>query len=369
MTPAMTPGTAEETRSAQTAQASQGWAVLDAANQANRLVDLQARWRWLARRWAFALLGLGVGLLVGWLLVLDTLGEYERAVQSLNNMKQQIASQTPPHALRQAVPPEALTRLPVVGQQMATWLALQQVLSMHQVRVLSLRPLDDRRTAALPNQAVAVRLQARFSDWAAAWSSLSQAGPVWSVERIRITSMAAGDAQEIDAVLRLWMREGTAASESATSWVSAATVTHAPGWDVAVFASPQKPQPLSQQGDASGDHPRPVSKSMSTQVDEPAAPLAEGPADLAGPAAAASPRAFVSAPERMPFAPWRLLGIWAHEGQNQAFLASDTHWFGARAGQVISQQGHHLLAVTSGQVVWRDPQGRLHTLTLESRAP
>ena len=322
-----------------------------------------ARWRWLARRWGFALAGLGLGLVCGWGVFQDPLHDYRHALQAVHELQQQVAAQPRPRAVAKPVQPEALTRLPVLGQQAATWLALQQVLTLHRVSVLSLRPLQDLRAAPLPNQGVALRLQARFGDWVAAWSSLNQAGPVWSIERIRITPMAAGDALEIDAVLRVWMREDTERSE-ALPWVQAAMEQPLQGENVAVFASPQgaglADATVQWRPAQEGDDGR------VTQRKSEASPVV--PQAFSDPVEKGS-LAFASAPERLPFSPWRLLGIWEHAGQTQAFLASDTHWFRGSAGQSISQEGHRLETVATDRVVWRDPQGQRKTLTLESRTP
>jgi hypothetical protein len=329
----------------------------------------QARWRWLVRRWVFALAGLGVGLSLGWgwMVSLDILSGYRKAVQALQDVQQQLAAQPQNRAAAAPVQPEALTRLPVLGQQAGTWLALKQVLALHRVSVLSLRPLQDLRSASLPNQAVALRLQARFGDWVAAWSGLNQAGPVWSIERIRMSPMAVGGALEIDVVLRVWMREGPERREVETAWVQAASVHPSRGLDVAVFASPQ----ATDQGGVLGDEllVRPLIRPMNGQPNKASAAAIRGAHASEGVPSASLSLVFAPEPERMPFAPWRLLGIWEQAGLSQAFLASDTHWFRVRAGQTISQQGHRLETVAADRVVWRDPQGHLSTLTLESRTP
>jgi hypothetical protein len=348
----------------------------DELARASWRVRWAARWRWLFRRWVFALTGLGVGLTGGWWLLLDRLHDYGHALQALQDVQQQLMALPQPRAVAAPVQPEALARLPVLGQQAATWLALQQVLALHRVSVLSLRPLQDLRTAPLPHQGVALRLQARFGDWVAAWLSLNHAGPVWAIERIRITPMAAGDALEIEAVLRVWMREGPEHNPAEAAWVQAARAQPSQGVGVAVFASPEVKERTSQtarMGEAreEGDERvSPQSPGFKPVLREKSSAQADGaPTALARERPPAGPLVFAPAPEHMPFAPWRLLGIWEHAGMAQAFLASGTHWFRVSAGQPISLEGHRLEAVAADRVVWRDPQGQLNTLTLESRTP
>jgi hypothetical protein len=333
----------------------------------------QARWRWWVRRWVFALAGLGVGLGGGWMVSLDSLQGYQQAVQALQDVQKQLAAQPQPKAAAAPVQPESLARLPVVGQQASTWLALKQVLALHRVSVLSLRPLPDLRSASLPNQTVALRLQARFGDWVAAWSGLNQAGPVWSIERIRISPMAAGDALEIDVVLRVWMREGPEHREAEAAWVQTASIQASRGVDVAVFASRHAIAQAGQvfQGGVWGDESlvKPVARPLHAKPIEASAAAIRATNVSQGVPSVSMSLVFAPEPEHMPFAPWRLLGVWEQAGLLQAFLASGTHWFRVSAGQTISQEGHRLEAVAADRVVWRDPQGHLSTLTLESRTP
>jgi pimeloyl-ACP methyl ester carboxylesterase len=50
--------------------------------------------------------------------------------------------------------------------------------------------------SAWPSQAVALRLQARFDDWVAVWAAMNARGPVWGIERLRITPQGGEVAME-----------------------------------------------------------------------------------------------------------------------------------------------------------------------------
>jgi hypothetical protein len=170
------------------------------------------RWRWLARRWAFALVGFGLGLLgvgSGQLQVLDALWESEAQVEDLRAqlLAQQNQASHGPGAHTElnapAGPPPVMAWWPVQGTQSAVWPQLERLFAQHGVRLLSLRPESASPMGAWPSQAVALRLQARFDDWVAVWAAMNSRGPVWGIERLRITPQ--GGEVAIEAVLRLWL--------------------------------------------------------------------------------------------------------------------------------------------------------------------
>ena len=334
------------------------------------------RWRWLARRWAFALVGFGLGLLgvgSGQLQALEALWESEAQVQDLRAQllaQQKQASNGPgAHTNLNAPtgPPQVMARWPVQGTQSAVWSQLERFFAQHGVRLLSLRPEPASLTGAWPSQAVALRLQARFDDWVAVWAAMNTNGPIWGIERLRITPQGGGVA--IEAVLRLWLS-------------SAATSTPGGGGALALGELFPGPAPVGLRSRAGG--PVFVTTPLPVVVSSVAAPnfkeedlLSKQPG--AGVPSRTTPqesRASVLQTELLspdptdwPLEQVRLAGIWQHAHDAQLILMAGPHWVRARVGQRIGTQGHVVQSIHAREVHLRAAQGPMQVIGFEKANP
>jgi len=334
------------------------------------------RWRWLARRWAFALVGFGLGLLgvsSGQLQVLDALWESEAQVHDLRAQllaQQKQTSKGPGvHADLSAPtgPPHVLAWWPVQGTQSAVWPPLERLFVQHGVRLLSLRPEPASLMGAWPSQAVALRLQARFDDWVAVWAAMNSRGPVWGIERLRITPQ--GGEVAIEAVLRLWL------SPEATSTPVGGAAT-APG---ALFPGPA---PVASRSRAGGPvfvtTPSPmVASSVAAPnfKDEDPVPSQTG-AGVQSRTSLQENRTsvlqtalFSPDPADWPLEQVRLAGIWLHAQDEQLILMAGPHWVRARVGQRIGTQGHVVQSIHAREVHLRAAQGPVQVIGLEKAKP
>jgi hypothetical protein len=334
------------------------------------------RWRWLARRWAFALVGFGLGLLgVGsvQLQALEALWESEAQVQDLRAQllaQQKQASNGPgAHTNLNAPtgPPQVMARWPVQGTQSAVWPQLERFFAQHGVRLLSLRPEPASLTGAWPSQAVALRLQARFDDWVAVWAAMNTHGPIWGIERLRITPQGGGVA--IEAVLRLWLS-------------SAATSTPGGGEALALGELFPGPAPVGWRSRAGG--PVFVTTPLPVVVSSVAAPNFKEEDLLSKQTEAGVPsrttpqesRASVLQTELLspdptdwPLEQVRLAGIWQHAHDAQLILMAGPHWVRARVGQRIGTQGHVVQSIHAREVHLRAAQGPMQVIGFEKANP
>ena len=334
------------------------------------------RWRWLARRWAFALAGFGLGLLGmgSWQLqALDALWESEAQVQDLQTQllaQQKQASNGPAARTDLNAPtgsPQVMAWWPVQGTQSAVWPQLHRLFAQHGVRLLSLRPEPASPMGAWPSQAVALRLQARFDDWVGVWAAMNARGPVWGIERLRITPQ--GGEVAIEAVLRLWL------SPAATSTPGGGAVlalgglfpgsvpvglrsraggpvfvtTLLPMVASSVVAPNLKPEdPVSSQTGA-GVQSRTSSQESRASVLQTAL-FSPDPADW-------------------PLEQVRLAGIWQYAQDAQFILMAGPHWVRARVGQRIGTQGHVVQSIHAREVHLRAAQGPVQVIGLEKAMP
>ena len=334
------------------------------------------RWRWLARRWAFALVGFGLGLLgVGsvQLQALEALWESEAQVQDLRAQllsQQKQASNGPgAHTNLNAPtgPPQVMARWPVQGTQSAVWPQLERFFAQHGVRLLSLRPEPASPMGAWPSQAVALRLQARFDDWVAVWAAMNTHGPIWAIERLRITPQGGGVA--IEAVLRLWLS-------------SAATSTPGGGEALALGELFPGPAPVGLRSRAVG--PVFVTTPLPVVVSSVAAPNFKEEDLLSKQTGAGVPsrttpqesRASVLQtellspdPANWPLEQVRLAGIWQHAHDPQLILMAGPHWVRARVGQRIGTQGHVVQSIHAREVHLRAAQGPMQVIGFEKANP
>ena len=334
------------------------------------------RWRWLARRWAFALVGFGLGLLgVGsvQLQALEALWESEAQVQDLRAQllaQQKQASNGPGAHTNLNAPtgsPQVMARWPVQGTQSAVWPQLERFFAQHGVRLLSLRPEPASLTGAWPSQAVALRLQARFDDWVALWAAMNTNGPIWGIERLRITPQGGGVA--IEAVLRLWLS-------------SAATSTPGGGGALALGELFPGPAPVGLRSRAGG--PVFVTTPLPVVVSSVAAPNFKEEDLLSKQTEAGVPsrttpqesRASVLQtellspdPANWPLEQVRLAGIWQHAHDAQLILMAGPHWVRARVGQRIGTQGHVVQSIHAREVHLRAAQGPMQVIGFEKANP
>lgn len=335
------------------------------------------RWRWLARRWAFALGGWVVGMLGvgGWQLeALQALRESEAQVLDLQaKLQAQVQAEQlkpgpglgPEAALTIPTgPPPVMAWWPVPGTQAAVWPQLARWMAQHGLRLLSLRPEPHSSVGAWPSQAVSLRLQGRFEDWVNAWAALNARGPMWGLERMRITPQDGGVA--IDVVLRLWLStEPTLMSKSAgtpalTEWMPAPVVfAQRSGAGAPVFVATATPS-ATLSGVGAG-----------LKVVEPLPPSAV--------TASAGPAESRASPPNMPTlspdpADWpleevRLAGVWQQGQEVQPILMAGPHWALARLGQRIGPQGHVVKSIYAGEVHLRAAQGPVWVIGLEKVKP
>ncbi|WP_396440772.1 hypothetical protein [Limnohabitans sp.] len=334
------------------------------------------RWRWLARRWAFALAGFGLGLLgVGsmQLQALEALWESDAQVQDLRAqllVQQNQASNRPganPNLNAPTGPPQVMAWWPVQGTQSAVWPQLERLFAQHGVRLLSLRPEPASPMGAWPSQAVALRLQARFDDWVAVWAAMNTHGPIWGIERLRITPQGGGVA--IEAVLRLWLS-------------SAATSTPGGGGALALGALFPSPAPVGLRPRAGGPvfltTPLPVvASSVAAPNLKPEDPVSSqtgagvpSRTSLQEGRASVLQQALLSPdPADWPLEQVRLAGIWQHAHDAQLILLAGPHWVLARVGQRIGTQGHVVQSIHAREVHLRAAQGPMQVIGFEKAKP
>jgi hypothetical protein len=333
------------------------------------------RWRWLARRWAFALAGLGLGLLgvgSGQLQVLDALWESEAQVQDLRAqlLAQQKQTSNGPGAQADlnapTGPPQVMAWWPVQGTQSAVWPPLERLFAQHGVRLLSLRPEPASPTNAWPSQAVALRLQARFDDWVAVWSAMNARGPVWGIERLRITPQ--GGEVAIEAVLRLWLSPAA----RSTPFGGAAP---APG---ALFPSPAPAALRSRAGSpvfVTAPSPMVASLSVAPNLKPEDLVSAQTGAGMQSRTLMQEGRAsdlqtvLSPDPADWPLEQVRLVGIWQHAHDAQLILMAGPHWVRAQVGQRIGTQGHVVQSIHAREVHLRAAQGSVQVIGLERAKP
>lgn len=339
------------------------------------------RWRWLLRRWVFALSGFGIAFagLGSWQLgTLEALWVSESQTQALRSQLQTLSTQPPvrPGSVAAANlpngPPPVMGFWPVFGTQAAVWPQLERVFVQHGLRLLSLRPEPLGPAGAWPSQAVAIRLQARFDDWVAVWQALNARGPVWSIERLRITPQEGGVA--IDAVLRLWL------SPSQGGILSGADQPAIVGW----FSNPE-PSTLRSRVVSPVFVPWPV---LATSISAPPVLAAVLGTQKAGsdPALAALERplkGFANASDRVGmFAPifspdpvsWpleqvRLAGVWQQAHDKQFILQAGPHWVRAHVGQAIGTAGHVVESIHDQEVHLRTARGLVQVIGLDKTKP
>lgn len=327
------------------------------------------RWRWLARRWVFALAGFVTGLLgvAGWHLeALEALWASEAQVLDLQEKLREQPAQTNKVSGTSAAlsaptgPPPVMAWWPAPGSQAAVWPQVERLLVQHGLRLLSMR-LDPPSTVGVwPSQTVALRLQGRFEAWVAAWAALNARGPVWTMERLRITPQEGGVA--VDAVLRLWLSPGpTDKPTPAQAHVSpepmwgAVPVAPRVGAGAPVFVPTFAPA---------------VVAGLKSEVPVPAALVARS-SPVSSESRPKTPHAALrsSDPADWPSDQVRLVGVWQSAQDAQFILQSGQHWVRARVGQRIGTEGHVVQSMQAEEVHLRAEHGTVWVIGLEKAKP
>jgi len=336
------------------------------------------RWRWLVRRWAFALAGFAAGLLgVGsWQLEdLQALWESEAQVDDLQKKLQEHlqpaqSNQVPvaPTALTMPTgPPPVMAGWPAPGTQATVWPQVERLMVQHGLRLLSLQLEPPSTMGIWPSQMAALRLQGRFEDWVRAWGALNARGPLWGVERLRITPQEGGVA--VDAALRLWLlpvASGTPAPAQANLHAermpSDGPIALRNRSNAPVFV-PVATRPETSLIPAAGLKvavPTPVSAAVGPP---PRSLASEGRASTS-PLTMLSPH-----PVQWPLEQVRLAGVWQSGQAAQLILQAGPHWVPARVGQRIGPHGHVVHDIHAEEVHLRAAQGAVWVIGLEKAKP
>ena len=328
------------------------------AGRQERGIRLQQRYRGWARRWAWAL---GAGLTawgLGVWLHAPTWLEHAQAKQDVAALQAQLAAVPTRQTTQQGVAADpALWPLPRPDQLGPMWTLLPSALAPYRVRLLTMQPVQEAMTASLPSQAMALRLQARFENWAGLWAVLAQMGPVWSMDRLRVVPSTGGEGVDIELVWRIWFR-----TEEATRPANG-VASNGLAW---ALANPQGSEARGGMGGASVFES--VRSPAEVKAVAEAKPLKEA-AVVPGTLALPQDLVFANEPERWPVLPMRLVGILRHGQQVEAVLANDRHWWRAQVGRQISLEGHRVWRIGHDDLQVRDPQGRIQTLKMEARTP
>lgn len=328
------------------------------AGREGRGIRLQPRLRGWVRRWAWALAACLSASSLGLWLHAQTWLDHAQATREVRALQARLAALPARPTGPLGVPADpADAALPRADQLGPMWRHLPSSLAKHRVRLLSMQPVHEAMAAPLPSQAMALRLQARFEHWAGLWAVLTQMGPVWSMDRLRVVPSTGGEGVDIEVVWRIWY--STEEATKPTNGVASNGLAWAPsipqgseargGMDgTSVFASVRSPAVVKAVAQA-----KPL---MDAAVVPETLPLSH---DLA----------FSNEPERWPMLPLRLIGIWRHGEQVEAVVANAVHWFRAQEGRQISLEGHRVWRIGHDELQVRDLRGQFQTLKMEARTP
>jgi hypothetical protein len=335
---------------------------------------LAERW-W--RRWVYALTGLALGFFVLWLLQPEVAENHAQAQQAVAGLQQQLdtlsrTASKPPEPAPTSLIQRYWTHLPDAARQGQLWTDWQQVLAAHGLRLQSLQPValggfaasastagGSEQRSSLPHQAAALRVRGRFEDWTRLWAACAEAGPVCSLDRIRVAATEQASEVQIEVVLRLWMRPGEAAQtaqgganapEAAalaqqTDWTAPLLQTFGPHSGLALFVSDT-----------------PVGADMALRPAQPPATSASNESP-----AAAGLEALPQDPRQWPLARVRLAGLWQQGPERQAILSAGTQWARVSRGQRVTLEGHRVVAITDRGVSLRLASGPV--IQLDWQAP
>ena len=274
----------------------------------NRSVLERAAHRWV---WALAGMLLGLGSVLGW--AADVLAQHQQLHSQVQALKVNARPRSPT-VPDSPVASDGVDRLPDVTSASHLGLALQSGLAQQGLHVLSLRSQGLHTAVPLPSQVLALRLQGRFSDFTRVWTSLVDAGPVWTLDRLSVVASGQTGQWLWDGVWRAWLRSDSATGQA---WPA--------GWVP-----------------ASGSH-------ALGEID----PLEGGAWARLSPALAASDvtaTLLPADPRQWPVSSIRLVGVWQQGGNAQAVLTAGPHWAVLGPGASLALEGYRLQAVRPASV-------------------
>ncbi len=298
---------------------------------------LQGRLRHLARPLAAGL----VGVMVSWLLwPLDTEG--------LDALRQEVVQlQAQEHAQRKGLPSaptgsaarqqEPMPDEPDLAEGTMVWPWLQQRLRSQGLQVQVLRPQAVSRPQALPEQAVAMRLQGRWRDWLAFQEALNRHAPWWVIDQWQVVPVGPqSDEVRIELQARLGFRPSALQAERTVPRVW-------PEWPVLGDGRPMPGADLFAQAHT------PLATASTAEAQ---APL---PAD----------------PRDWPVHALRLLGVWQQAGTAHAVLGDGLNQVVVKQGQRIGREAYRVRRIGDGQVELgaAGATGQVLRLTLQGEPP
>lgn len=329
------------------------------------LQRVAARW-W--RRWAYALTTCLIGLLLMELAQPEVRDNHAQAEQAVARLAQQLDALTvttakPPNYALTSDVQGRLASLPAITREGQVWTDWQQVLAAHGLRLQSMRPLapesaplpksakgGDGQRNNLSHQAAAFRLQGRFEDWSRAWSTCAETGPLCTIDRISVTALEQAAEVQIDLVMRLWMRP----AEGSTSEPNRGDEGVGLQARQAIWKMPSSGATRVRTGSALFA----VNAATARSWVGPAA----GVENLTPPtdAAAAGTSVTTARQEDLPPDPrhWpldrvRWVGLWQQGGDRYAILSAGPHGAKVSLGQLVTQEGHRVVAIAEDGVSLR----------------
>jgi hypothetical protein len=325
-------------------------------------IRFQAHWRWWARRWGFAVTACVLAWVLGMWLYAPTWQAHAQLKSEVQGLQAQLAAVPAPRSKASGpLMSDEVHRLPSLDQQEQVWAYLRNTLAQHQVKLMLMQPVSEVGSAPLPSQAMSLRLQARYENWAGAWASLVRMGPVWSMDRLRVVPSADKTSVDIEVVWRAWFNPGMAGSIPHNA-VFAGGLPAAPSAPLTKHLASVFDMPFSMTAPLEREAPTVVTSSTGAAVG--VLPESTALAD-------APPKEplFLSEPERWPMLPLRVIGVWRQGNQAEAVVANAVHWFRTQEGRQISLEGHRVWRIGRDDIHVRDPAGRVQTFQMEARAP
>lgn len=285
---------------------------------------------WCARqlqRGALALVGAFLGGVLVWVMASDLREAHEHAQQALEAAQAQMPSSRASTRLPDLMDPLVQEAGPLWNRLPGRLTAdmgteLRQFLMAQGLQVASLRAMPDAMRGPLQSKTVAIRMSGAYADWTKAWQSLTDSGPVVSMERMSVVPLAQTPGVQMDVVLRVWFRPDATQPliwPSGERWgLRTAEGQHA-GAEVFALTASQEARP--------------------------------SPVPVVNPALSDDPLSW-------PVERIRLLGTWQQGSHWRAVLGTGAVWVPVQVGQRVSQEGHKVAAIRREGVLLRTPQGQ-----------
>jgi hypothetical protein len=287
------------------------------------------------QRGAVVLVGVFLGGVLVWVMASDVWEAHGQAQQALNAAQAQLPSQGAEPRLPDLIDPLAQESGPLwqrLPGRLTTDIGteLRQFLMAQGLQVASLRAMPDAMRGPLQSKTVAIRMTGAYADWAQAWQSLTESGPVLSMERMSVVPLAQTPGVQLDVVLRVWFKPDA---------------THALTWP------PGERRGLrTAQGPHAGAEVFALTASQEARP-SPVPALVPSPMPVANPALSDDPLSW-------PVERIRLLGTWQQGAHWRAVLGVGALWVPVHLGQRVSQEGHKVAVIRREGVMLRTPQGQ-----------